>query len=271
MKLESNQAWQEASAMVSANRQLLLALAGVFFVLPTLAVAVFIPEPQPEPNMTPKALLALLADYYRSVAPWMIPTFLATSLGSLAILSLITGRDRPTVGEAIRSGAHGVLPYLGTQLLTALVMVLIGGLVGGLGAATGSAGLTVLVALVVMVLAVYAGTRLMLVAPVIAVEGQRNPVAILKRSWALTEGNVGRILLFVVLLAVVFAIVIVVLMGVIGAVLALTIGGEPARIMAAIASSALGAGFSVYFTACLAAIHRQLSGGTAADLQSTFD
>jgi hypothetical protein len=271
MKLETNQAWQQASEMVAANRQVLLAMAGVFFVLPSLAVAVFVQEPQMLPNMTPKAMMGLMGEYYLRLVPWIIPAFLASSLGTLALLSLITDPARPTVGEAIRSGVRGLLPYLGTQLLITLAFLLIGLLVGGLGAATGSAGLAVLLGLILLIAAIYVGTRLTLAAPVIVVDGQRNPVAALLRSWTLTQGNAGRILLFVVLLVVVFGIVMIVAMAVLGAVLALTLGGEPARIIAAVASSALGAAFTVFFTACIAAIHRQLTGGGSDNLRGTFD
>ena len=41
MKFDSNGAWLDAMAAVRANRQVLLAVAGVFFLLPTLLSTVF--------------------------------------------------------------------------------------------------------------------------------------------------------------------------------------------------------------------------------------
>ena len=268
MKLDTNQAWAEASAMVSANRQVLLAMAGVFFVLPSLVMTVMVPEPDVVPSQK-DAMFAVMADYYRSLAPWMIPMFLASALGTLSLLALFTDPDRPTVGDAIRSGARGLLTFLGAQLLLALAFLVLGGLIGGLGAATGSVGLAVLVGMVALVLVIYASFRLVLAGAVIIAERQRNPVAALQRAWALAEGNVGRLILFMLLITLVFVVVLIVAMIVLGAVLALTLGGEPARILAAVGSSSLTATFTVYQTACLAAIHRQLSGG-GANLGSTF-
>ena len=49
-KLDTNAAWKEASAIVSANREVLLALAGVFFMLPSLALSVIAGEPEVVPG-----------------------------------------------------------------------------------------------------------------------------------------------------------------------------------------------------------------------------
>ena len=57
-KLDTNAAWKEASAIVSANREVLLALAGVFFMLPSLAVAVIAGEPEVIPGARPEQMMA---------------------------------------------------------------------------------------------------------------------------------------------------------------------------------------------------------------------
>ncbi|MEL7218162.1 MAG: hypothetical protein AAGK01_06995 [Pseudomonadota bacterium] len=44
MKLNMGQAWNEATTMLSANRDTVLAIAGLFFFLPYFALALFIPE-----------------------------------------------------------------------------------------------------------------------------------------------------------------------------------------------------------------------------------
>jgi len=46
MRFDSNRAWQEATALISANRDVLWALAGVFLVLPSFAVGVLAPPPR---------------------------------------------------------------------------------------------------------------------------------------------------------------------------------------------------------------------------------
>jgi len=45
MKFDGNLVWQQASAAVSANREVVLALAGVFFMLPALGLALISPPP----------------------------------------------------------------------------------------------------------------------------------------------------------------------------------------------------------------------------------
>ena len=47
MRFDSNQAWKDAASAVSANRDVLLALAGVFFVLPSFAFTLLYPQPEP--------------------------------------------------------------------------------------------------------------------------------------------------------------------------------------------------------------------------------
>lgn len=271
MKLDSNLAWKEAVATVSANREVLLALAGVFFMLPSLAIALFFPQPEPQGDMQPEQMMAMLQQYYLSALPFMIPMAIVQTIGSLAMLTLFTDRSRPTVGEAIRQGAIGVIFYFATQLLVVLAIGIVGLLLVVLAGLIGSAALGVVVGLVLLAGVFYLMLRLALVAPVIAVDRVRNPIAVLRRAWSLTTGNAGSIALFLLLVIVVFVVIVVVAMGIAGVVLALVVGGSTAKAIAAVFSSALGAVFSLYFMAIIAAIHRQLSGSSAEAISVTFD
>lgn len=69
MKFDSNRAWKEASAAISANREVVFALAGVFFLLPGLAMALLFPAPQPTAGMESREAAATLANYYTSILP----------------------------------------------------------------------------------------------------------------------------------------------------------------------------------------------------------
>ena len=122
MKFDSNLAWRQASATVSANRDVLLALAGVFFLLPRLVLSLFMPEPQSRPNMTPAEMMEMLQNFYLQIAPYAIPMMLFQAVGTLAMLTLFTDRSRPTVGQAIRQGARGLFPYLAAQFLLVVVI-----------------------------------------------------------------------------------------------------------------------------------------------------
>ncbi len=78
--------------------------------------------------------------------------------------------------------------FIVAYFLAVLVLAIIGGVMSFAGD-IGSA----LFILLTIVLAVYVSCRISVVIPVIAVEGQRNPITAIARSWKLTEGNVLRI------------------------------------------------------------------------------
>jgi len=183
VKFDSNLAWKEASAAIAANREVVIALAGVFFLLPSLAMALLFPAPQPTAGMDSKEAAAVIADYYTAILPYLLPLILFQAAGTLALLTLLTDRSRPTVGEAIGSGIRGIVPYVLAQILLGVAVGLVGGMVLAVGTATGLAALTVIGLAAVGLLVIYAGIKTSLVAPVVAVEGERNPFAALKRSF----------------------------------------------------------------------------------------
>ncbi|MCA1661089.1 MAG: glycerophosphoryl diester phosphodiesterase membrane domain-containing protein [Novosphingobium sp.] len=197
-KLDTNMAWKDASALVAANRDVLFALAGVFFLLPSLALAVFLGEPEVEPGMNRDQMMAALREFY--LAGWWIILIasLIQIVGTLAILTLMRDRSRPTVGEAIAAGAAGTPSYVVAQLLFLLAVAFGGGLLIALAGAA-SAALAVVVTVLVIAAGVFGAVRLILVAPIVAVEGERNPITALRRSWGLTKGNFWRIFAFFVL------------------------------------------------------------------------
>lgn len=269
-KLDTNAAWKEASAIVSANREVLFALAGVFFMLPSLALTVIAGEPEIATGMTRDQIVAAMEEFY-SGAWWIILiSAVLQVVGLMAILMLMRDRSRPTVGEAIRAGLTSTPSYLAAQLLLVIGLSLIGGVLIGVAAAVSSA-LAVVLVLVVMGAIVFAVFRMLLVAPVVAVEGVRNPLRAMARSWRLTQGNFWRLFAFVLLILILFLVVVGIVMMVIGLILALATSGEPQRIIAAVFSSALGAVGVVYFAGVIAAIHRQLGGSEAAGVSATFE
>ncbi len=263
MRFDSNLAWKDASSAIRTNREVVFALAGVFFLIPNLALAMLFPAPEPAAGMDSEAMLAVISDYYVSVLPVLVPTFLFQAAGTLALLTLLTDRSRPTVGEAIGSSVKGIVPYVLAQFILGIGIGLVGGAVVGLASATGLAALAIVGLIAVGVVAIYALIKTSLVGPVIAVDGERNPVAALKRSWLLTKGNSARIGVFYLLVFVAFFIVISVLVAVIGIVASLVGGSHAGEVTGAVLSSALNAVVALYFVAIVAAVHRQLAGPSA--------
>lgn len=271
MKFDSNRAWKEAAAAVNANREVLFAIAGVFILLPSLAFGLLFPQPVATPDMSGEQATSMILAFYQDAMPWLLPMTILQAVGSLSLLTLFTDRRRPTVGEAIRMGATGLLSYLGAQLLVGLALGTIAVLALGLATATGLVALAVVLWIAILVGAVYVAVKTSLTAPVIMVERVRNPVAALRRSWLLTKGNSARIGVFYALLGLVFLVAISIISALIGIVVAVIAGAEAARVVNVIVSSALGTTMTLYFIAVVAAIHRQLAGPSPEAVGATFE
>ena len=271
MTFDSNRAWKDASGAISANRDAVFAIAGVFFLLPSLMLALFFPQPEPEVGMEQEAIVQMSVDYYSSILPVLIPMVLVQAMGTLAILALLFGGDRPTVGSAIKSAAGGVLTYFLAQILLGLMVGLVGGLVLTIFALFGVPLLAAVGIVFAIGVAVYFGVRASLAGPVIALESERNPVAALKRSWAMTRGRAGRIALFYGLVAIAFIVAMAVISALIGIVVALFASPSTVAIVGAVISATLSAVLATYFVGIVAAVYRQLAGPDAGEIASRFD
>lgn len=265
---DSNRAWTDAANMVTANRDLLLALAGVFLVVPAFAVTMLLPPPQPAEGAEFEAILATMGDYYRSNAVVLVAMALFQMIGTLSILALFTDTRRPTVGEAIRQGFRYTPTAIAAQLILGMAigaMVLLPVMLGG---ATKSPGFTALSLLAAFGLGVWAMVRLSLVAPAVVADRLANPLRALERSWRLTEGHALRLLAFYALVVIGFLVVMLVAEGVTRLLLALVASAKTTDIVATLVGTMMQAVMSVYVVAISAASHRQLAGPS---VQSTVD
>ncbi len=268
---DSSRAWSDASAAVSTNRDVLLALAGVFVVLPAFAITLLLPFPVPQEGVTPQAMIASWGEYYRGNWPALIAVALLQMIGTLAMLALFTDQTRPTVSQAIRQGFARTPTVIAAQLLLGAAVGAMVLLPVALGGALQSPVFTVLAVLAALGLGIWAWVRTSLVSPAVMVDGLANPLAALKRSWQITEGNVLRLLLFYALLIVAFLIVSLLLGGLVQLLLALVLGAEPAALAATLVSAVLQAVMTIYLVAVTASAHRQLAGPSAQALSSKFD
>lgn len=259
-RFDSNRAWQDASGTVSANRDTMIALAGVFLVLPAFAISVLNPPPEPPTGADMKAVLEILGTYFKSAWPGYLLVALINTIGTMAMLALFGHASRPTVGQAITQGLVTTPVAIVVQILQGFLLTGAIMLPSALLGLAGSPGLAALGVAVGVGLAIYLAVRLCLANAVIAIDGLRNPIAALQRSFALTRGNVARLLVFFVLLVLAFIISIQLIQLVIGLLAELLVGGEGAIMIAALTGSALSAAMTVYLLASTAASHRQLSG-----------
>ena len=271
MKFDMSEAWNEATAMIAANREVMLIIAGIFFFLPTLALSFALADVQ-QVAMTedPQAMEQALLNFYGS-AGWMLAlAFLVQIVGYLALLALLRDARKPTVAEAIKIGLIGVLPAVGVYLLISFAMGIVLGLIIGLAAASGSMAVVTVVSFIAAVVAVYFFVKTALVPPVIAIDKIYNPLKVLARSWHLTKGNTGRIAIFLALIVIVY-FVISLLIGMVISAVTFALGDTASTVVGGVISGLLGGTVAVVFVAVLAAIHRQLAGPAAHTVSHTFE
>lgn len=274
MKFDMSAAWSEALRLISANRQVITIVAGVFFFLPYVAFMLLFAnqmaalEGAQASNPDPDAMGAAMMAFYGDVW-WVILLFMVVQgIGMLGLLTLLTDRSRPTVGAALASGAKLFLPYFGAQLLMGVLFGLLLLVPIAVGAGV-SVGAGVLLGIAAAVGFVYLFVKFLLTPAVIAIERQANPISALGRSWQLTKGNSLRIFLFIFLLFLAVMIVGGVFSMIIGLLFALA-GAEAAVIGQALVSGLVNAVFYVIFLGVLAAIYRQLAGTSGEAVHETF-
>ncbi len=274
IKLDMGKAWNDAVALLSANKDVILIVAGVFFFLPNAISALAIPQPTEIEAMTAsgaqpdlEAMSAIMMSYYAQNWWIFVLLGLVQAIGMLGLLALLTDTSRPTVGEALGFGVKALLPYLGTQILLSLIVVSVVLVLIGLGSLIGPA-LAVLLGIVSFVVMVYLIIKFSLASPVIAIEKVMNPFRVLQRSWQLTKGNSFRLLGFYSLLVLVLVVVSLVA-GLVFAAFGI-FGEQVGLFAAAIGGAVLSMAMTAIMLAVLAAIHRQLTGGSAEAMRETF-
>lgn len=270
MTFDSNRAWNEASRAVSANKEVVLAIAGVFFLLPQLMFTFFFPAPEMGSGLSQQQVMDAVSAYYASILPVMIPVALCQALGTLSLLSVLDTDRRPTVGEAIGNGLRGLLPYLLAQILMGFGLMTIGLAAATVFAAAGGMAGAVIGLAVGLFLVIPVGVRLSLVGPVIAVDKLRNPIGALVRSWRLTQRNTARIFGFYALLFLAM-MALMILANVVTLPIGLLAPKHIAGLVGAVIESMLASIMALYFVAVIGQVHRQLSGVSGETLTSPFE
>lgn len=270
-ELDISTAWRNALAMVAAGREVLVAIAGVLFLLPSLALAVLVPEPQATPGMTPREMMAQLSEVYTTYAPLMLVVSALQMAGVITVIVTMTDRARPTVAQALRRGFFATPRYLAAQLLIGLgfgIGLIALGMIAGV---SGNQGVAAALLFFAAGAAVHLVLRLALVAPVLAAEPRTGPIAALRRSWQLTRGHTLRLFAFLLLAMLLFLVLYGLIMLFVGLVLVLLTSGEVQRTLAALVSSTVTATAMVYASAMLAAVHGQLAGPWQGQIVGTFE
>lgn len=278
-KLDMGMAWTQATGLIGSNRDTIGAIAGLFFFLPALALALFAPElvsPEPaaptgaDPQVAMQAMMDQITQAYADNWPVFLGVTIIQFIGSMSLLALLTDRGRPTVREALMIGLASILPYVAAQLISTLAIALAIGIPLGLIAAAGSPVAAVLAGFVLVLIGLYMFIKFTLTAPVIAIEGERNPIKALTRSWRLTKGNSVRIALFLLLLFFTIGIIAALVSGIIGLIFS-ALGSEIALIGNGVVSALVNSGIGVIFLVVIGSVHRQLAGQSPEGIAATFE
>ncbi|MBT2188932.1 hypothetical protein [Sphingobium nicotianae] len=184
-KIDLNIVWDDAREMARANRDLLTAIGGIFILMPLVVAIQFIsvPEGMPDPKVNEEAFAAWYQSFMTANLPLLLGWTLVSSFGTLAMLILLLRQERPTVAESLKAALF-ILPSYCVAYILQNVAWQIG--------------------MILFVLpALYLTGRFALIAAVAAAEKEMNPITIIQRSFALTQGNGWRIfaLLAIVTLA----------------------------------------------------------------------
>jgi hypothetical protein len=238
--------WDEVRQLLGGEMQLLVAIAGVFFLLPGLVLSFMLPPIEDITSLA--AIVAVLQPYL----PLIFFISLIQMVGQLAMWSLVTTSERPTVGEAIKT-ALLFLPFYFLINLSSNIIV-------GLGL------------LLFIIPGIYLAIRLAPIGVIAITEAIRNPIVAVQRSFEVTKGNALPIFAFILIIGIVFFLISFASAMVFGTVLTLSgldmgPGGAGASLLAFVSGIISAAGTTI-FTLMAVAIYRQLTGSTTPEVFS---
>jgi hypothetical protein len=251
MSLSVSTAWDETAALAKRGAWRLFPIA--FFLLSLPAAILRLIAPVTAPGRLPEA------------GPWLlfVPIVPAASLiGALAI-SRLALRPGEGAGAALAIGLRRFASLLGAALLVGLAGAVLTIAAILLAAVIAAPMLSALAVLALLALLVFFWVRLILLTPAAAVE-PIGPAALIRRSWALTAGNVWRLLGFLLAVAI-LSLVTLMAAGFVGGIAIRLAAGQPqpgslALILVLLVSALLQAAVSGLFTAFVARLYAHLAG-----------
>lgn len=249
-KLDLSGCWNDVMRLFRANRELLLSVAGVFILLPSLAFAMFAPQPETAPDADIATIYANLQGFYEANMLWIVLIGLLNGFASIVMLVLMLDPARPSVGEAMRRGGSIILPYYAMGVLSGV--------------------LTFLGTLAFILPGIYIFVKLIVAGPVMVAERVHTIIAPMRRSWALTKGNSGRILIFVLVVAVTAFFVYITSVTVFGIVIRLALEGPIAETLTMLIDAVVSMLLSVLMVCVYAGIYRQLAEPDADEIAREF-
>lgn len=249
-KLDLSGCWNDVMHLFRAHRELLLSVAGVFILLPSLAFAMFVPQPAAAPDADLQAIYANLQSFYADNIFWIVLIGVLNGFATITMLVLMLDRHRPSVSDAMKRGLAIILPYYAMGVLSGV--------------------LTFLGSLAFILPGIYIFVKLLIAGPVMVAERKHSIIEPLRRSWALTKGNSGRILIFLLVVGVTAFFVYVTSVTVFGIVIRLALDGSIADTLTTLVDAVMSMLLSVLMVCVYAGVYRQLAGPDAEDIAREF-
>ena len=276
MKLDMNKVWTRCMVLVRENFQLLAVIAGVFILLPTMAMYFLIPgmEAFVTPGADPEVVQERMLELIGPLLTYGLIGSVIQFVGYGAMVALM-GENRPTVGEALGTGAKSMLSVIGAfviffvlYMVAAIVIVTPIAMLAG---AIGVPGLAAIAPLFVIAIALFLMARFSLTMPVIVVEHMLNPLKAVKRSWDLTGPSQWGVLGFWLILGVAYMVISLLLLGVFGVIAALAGDGTTGMLILGLSNGLISMVVSMVLCGLAVAMHAQLAGPSEKDIAATFD
>jgi len=255
MSLSVGTAWDETAAFAKREAWRLFPIA--FFLHSLPAAILRLVAPVTAPGRVPEG----------GWWPLFVPVVaIASLIGALAI-SRLALRPGEKAGAAVAVGLRRLVPLLGAALLVGLAGAALAVAAMLLARAIAAPLLSAMPLLALVALLVFFWLRLMLLTPAAAVE-PLGPVALIRRSWALTAGNVWP-LLGALLVVAILSLAVLMAAGAVGGIAVRLAAGQPqpgslALVLVLLVSALLQALVSGLFTAFVARLYAQLAGDSPA-------
>lgn len=250
----------DASAFMRREAQLVMPVALATFGLSLLLLELVTPVQAParEVELSPWML-------------WLIPASLLGFIGQLAISSLVLAGGcsvREALGLAMKRLplVLAVVVIAGLVALLAVVLVAFAaGLVAAL-AGLGADATTMVMSALVMGLILWVAARLLLFWPVMADRGGR-PLAVLKETWQLSKGRVGRFVAVLFAFALLYGILLSAARFAFGAIFLIAgraVGSEEVgRFLAALAVALIASVVLAFWSIFVAQLYRRSAPATS--------
>jgi hypothetical protein len=259
--LSISKAWEESKAILAHDGRLIASVALALVALPTAVSGLIDPK-----GMT------------GSGPVWTDVVVLVASLlalaGQLALIRLALGPST-TVGAAIAHGLRRVPVYLLSAILIVIALMIlavpfaVAMSLSGIPLDAGPIPMTpTAVVLLILFFAVvfFVAVRMLMTAPVASAE-HAGPIAIIRRSWALTAGHWWHLLGFLLVFFIGAIVTLLAIGAAAGVVAQLLLGSveamSPAALLVALVGAVANSAITALFALMLARIYSQLTGGEA--------